>query len=80
MKSNELKCGKSAYVLMYLSFAALVLAAIVSLLQLELWLAGTQWMLIAIALAIYALILKGCNCQCGDGCSNSNSDEDRSLE
>ena len=41
-----------------LSIVAVVLSAGVSLLGLNLWLAGTQWMLIAIVLGIWALFLK----------------------
>lgn len=42
----------------YLSFAAVVLAAIVSLFGVDLWLAGTQWILISIVLAVWAIFLK----------------------
>ncbi|HOF42416.1 MAG TPA: hypothetical protein PLF30_03410 [Candidatus Moranbacteria bacterium] len=42
----------------WLSVVAVVLSAAVSLFELELWLAGTQWMLIAIILGIWALFLK----------------------
>lgn len=41
-----------------LSVAAVVMSAVVSLFQLELWMAGTQWMLIGIVLAVWALFLK----------------------
>lgn len=41
-----------------LSFVATVLAAAVSLLELSLWLAGTQWMLIAILLGVWSICLK----------------------
>ncbi|HPN54996.1 MAG TPA: hypothetical protein PLB52_03650 [Candidatus Moranbacteria bacterium] len=41
-----------------LSTLAVILAAVVSLFKIELWLAGTQWILIAILLAIWALFLK----------------------
>jgi len=34
------------------------LAAVVSLFAINLWLAGTQWILIAIVLAVWALFLK----------------------
>ena len=44
----------------WLSVVALVLAAVVSLFQVDLWLAGTQWMLVAIVLAVYANYL---NCR-----------------
>lgn len=41
-----------------LSVVAVVLAAVVSLFQMDLWLAGTQWILIAIVLSVWALFLK----------------------
>ena len=41
-----------------LSVLAVVLAAVVSLFAVELWLAGTQWILIAIVLSVWALFLK----------------------
>jgi hypothetical protein len=41
-----------------LSVVAAVLAAVVSLFGVHLWLAGTQWILIAILLAVWALFLK----------------------
>jgi len=66
IKHNHENCKKYAHVLMYLSYIALALAAIVSLFQIDLWLAGTQWILVSIILAIYALIFGGgCNSSCG---------------
>jgi len=50
-----LTCG-----LFWLSVVALILAAIVSLFQVDLWLAGTQWILVAVTLAVYANYL---NCR-----------------
>lgn len=47
--------GKIAFAL---SVVAVVLSAAVSLFGMSLWLAGTQWMLIAIVLGIWALFLK----------------------
>jgi hypothetical protein len=47
-----------------LSVAAVILAGIVSITQFTIWIAGTQWILIAIVLAIYAVYLNGCNCDC----------------
>lgn len=41
-----------------LSVVAVFLAAVVSLFQMDLWLAGTQWILIAIVLSVWALFLK----------------------
>ena len=46
--------------LFWLSVVALVLAAVVSLFQVDLWLAGTQWMLVSAVLVVYAIYL---NCQ-----------------
>ena len=46
--------------LFWLSIVAFVLAALVSLFSMDLWLAGTQWILVAIALAAYANYL---NCR-----------------
>jgi len=46
--------------LFWLSVIALVLAAMVSLFGMDLWLAGTQWILVAIALAIYSIYLNLC--------------------
>ncbi len=50
-------CGKCGHVLMALSAAAAILAAVVSFSGMEaiLGLAGTQWILVAILLAIYSL-------------------------
>jgi hypothetical protein len=54
-------CRKGAGFLMVLSIIALALSALVSLFQMDLWLAGTQWILIAILLALYSLIFSvGC--------------------
>ena len=47
--------SKTAFLL---SVVAVILSGMVSIFQAELWLAGTQWMLIAIVLAIWALFLK----------------------
>ena len=41
-----------------LSVVTAILAAVVSLFGMNLWLAGTQWILIAILLAVWALFLK----------------------
>jgi hypothetical protein len=73
MKHNHEKCKKSAHILLYLSFVTLVLAAVVSIVQVDLWLAGTQWILVAILLAIYALILGGGNSD--SSCCESDTSE-----
>lgn len=57
------KKGSSKLALM-LSLVALILAAIVSVFKFDLWLAGTQWMLVSIVLAVYSVYLNGCNCIC----------------
>lgn len=50
-------------ILLGLSVATAVLGAVVSFFQLDnLWLAGTQWMIIAILLAVWAPALKDCGC------------------
>lgn len=60
MKKNICKndcCDKGpGHLLVMLSFLTLVLSAVVSLFRVELYLAGTQWMLVSILLAIYANI------------------------
>ncbi|MCD6149898.1 hypothetical protein J7J13_03890 [bacterium] len=43
-----------------LSLVAFILAVLVSLFSMNLWLAGTQWMLVAVILAVYANYL---NCR-----------------
>ena len=68
------KCQKGAHVLMSLSFITLVLAALVSIVQLDLWLAGTQWILISILLAVYAVAM--INCSCGDSCEHESKPEE----
>lgn len=40
-----------------LSLAAAIMAGIVSITQSTIWIAGTQWVLIAIVLAVYAVYL-----------------------
>ena len=47
-----------AKIAFWLSVVAVVLAAVVSLFGINLWLAGTQWILIAIVLAVWALFFK----------------------
>lgn len=42
----------------WLSVVAAILSALVSLFGISLWLAGTQWMLIAIVFGVWALFLK----------------------
>jgi membrane protein implicated in regulation of membrane protease activity len=56
------------HILVILSVITLVLAAVVSLFEVELYLAGTQWILVSILLAIYAnIFFAGINnCQCED--------------
>jgi len=41
-----------------LSVAAAVASATTSLLGIDLWFAGTQWMLVAIIFAVWTLVLK----------------------
>lgn len=67
MMKNNGCCNKGAHFLMALSVIALILAAVVSLFKVEMWLAGTQWILVSILLAIYALIagIHGSSCATG---------------
>ena len=44
-------------VVFILSLLSVVMAAVVSFTQTTVWLAGTQWLLIAIILAVYAVYL-----------------------
>jgi hypothetical protein len=44
---------------MILSFVALIMSGVVSLTGSAIWIAGTQWILIAIVLAVYGLYLDG---------------------
>jgi hypothetical protein len=44
--------------LIILSALAVIFAALVSILHMEFWLAGTQWMLVGIILATYAIFVK----------------------
>ncbi|KKP69244.1 MAG: hypothetical protein UR66_C0001G0126 [Candidatus Moranbacteria bacterium GW2011_GWE1_35_17] len=67
MKCECKKCDKGpGHLLIMLSGITLLLSAIVSLFKVELYLAGTQWILVSILLAIYANIFfltqKGCDC------------------
>jgi hypothetical protein len=55
MKMKDLK-NASQY-LMYGSLAAIVLSGI-GYLGLDIWLASTQWLLVAVALALFGLYLK----------------------
>ena len=44
---------------MILSLVALIMAGVVSITGNTIWIAGTQWILIAIVLAVYGLYLDG---------------------
>ncbi|MFA4818094.1 MAG: hypothetical protein WC608_05270 [Parcubacteria group bacterium] len=49
-----------------LSLIAVILAAVDTLVGVDvLGLAGTQWILVGIVLAVYAVYLGTCNCECG---------------
>jgi hypothetical protein len=50
--------GMLVKIVFALSVVAVILAAVVSLFGVHLWLAGTQWILIAILLSVWALFLK----------------------
>lgn len=49
-----------------LSIVAIIMAAVVNITQTTIWVAGTQWALVGIVLAIYAIYLNCC-CTCGVG-------------
>jgi len=51
---------------MVLSVIAIIMAAVVNITQTTIWVAGTQWILIGIILAVYAIYLNCC-CVCGGG-------------
>jgi hypothetical protein len=53
-----MKNAMASKIAFWLSVVLVVLSAVVSLGNLQLWLAGTQWMLIAIVLGVWALFLK----------------------
>lgn len=47
---------------LWLSVVAGVLAGVVSVFQVNLWLAGTQWILVAILLAVWSHAFADCGC------------------
>lgn len=47
-----------ATILFAVSVLAVVLSALVSVAKMHLWLAGSQWMLLGIALGVYAVFFK----------------------
>ncbi len=49
---------KTADIVMLFSVLTVVISGVVSVGQIELWLAGTQWILIGIVLGIYGIFLK----------------------
>ena len=49
---------KLADILILFSVVAAIVSGLVSLFKLELYLAGTQWMLVAIAFGIYGLFIR----------------------
>lgn len=68
MKCDCKKCDKGpGHLLMMLSVITLVLSAVVSLFKVEMYLAGTQWILVSILLAIYANIFFLIHKDCCDG-------------
>jgi hypothetical protein len=50
--------AKVAEIMMLLSVATVLISAVVSVWQMNFWLAGTQWVLIGIVLGIYGIFLK----------------------
>jgi membrane protein implicated in regulation of membrane protease activity len=69
MKEDKNGTSKLAIIL---SFIALILAALVSVFNINLWLAGTQWILISVLLAVYATYMKKCDCKC---CEDRNKQD-----
>ncbi len=78
---NKMKCNCHGGVkfLMALSLLTLFLAVMVSVVGTSFWLAGTQWILISILLAVYANHLQSCH---GDShnCSSEKSENENSDE
>lgn len=64
MEKNKKWFSRLVFVL---SVIALIFAGIVSITQYTIWLAGTQWILISIVLAVYSVYLNGCICDCCSG-------------
>jgi hypothetical protein len=61
------KCDRSpGQLLMMLSVTTLIVSAMVSIFKIEMYLAGTQWILVSILLAIYAnaFFMGSCDCGC----------------
>lgn len=52
------------------SVLAAIMSAVVNFTQQTIWLAGTQWILIAILLAVYAVYLNSCACKIETGQEN----------
>ncbi len=57
------KCQKITRLLMVFSVVALVATVMVSVFSWDLWLAGTQWILVSILFAVYALHIENCHKQ-----------------
>lgn len=70
MKKNKQACSCDAcdkgpgQLLVMLSLATLIVSAMVSLFKVEMYLAGTQWILVSILLAIYANIFFASTASC----------------
>lgn len=60
------KCDKGpGHFLIMLSITTSIVAASVSIFKIDMYLAGTQWILISILLAIYANVFFVSSCDCG---------------
>lgn len=54
----KIKSGNWSIILIYLAIVAIILAAIGYVYQ-DIWLASTQWMLVAAVLSVFGLYFKG---------------------
>ena len=64
MMKNSKNLSKIAIVL---SLISVIMAGVVNVTQQTIWIAGTQWILVGVLLAIYAVYLNSCECGTGGG-------------
>ncbi len=58
MEVENMKNEMVSKIFFGLSVVAVILSALVSLFGMEMWLAGSQWMLVAIVLGVWAIFAK----------------------